>query len=88
MKLFDNIRAWLGREPEPHEIERLDRRAFLCGMAVTTAGLLVPLPTILVPKSIDAADIVFGPCGPPERMYLCSGPNGEYGFFSFEFDRP
>jgi len=40
MKIFDKIREWASRSDE--ERVQLDRRAFLKGMAVTSAGLLVP----------------------------------------------
>lgn len=40
MKIFDRIREWASTSDE--DKVRLDRRAFLKGMAVTSAGLLVP----------------------------------------------
>lgn len=64
MKLFRNIRELFNKEPSDSEIEKLDRRAFLRGMSVTAAGLLVPLPTILLPVRQDAADFEFGMIGP------------------------
>ena len=32
-------------------LEQLDRRAFLRGMMVTSAGLLVPMPTVILPAT-------------------------------------
>lgn len=50
------------------ELEQLDRRAFLRGMMITSAGLLVPKPaqvfvTASEPKSVDwgACDILLIP---------------------------
>ena len=36
-------------------LETLDRRAFLRGLMVTSAGLVVPRPTILVPAPLTVA---------------------------------
>ena len=40
MKIFDKIREWASRSDE--ERVQLDRRLFLKGLAVTSAGLFVP----------------------------------------------
>jgi hypothetical protein len=41
-------------------IERLDRRLFLRGLAVTGAGMIVGVPTIVVPRVVDADFYEFG----------------------------
>ncbi len=45
MKLFSRI---FGTD---EHLARMDRRAFLRGMSVTAAGLVVPLPTVFVPPA-------------------------------------
>ena len=47
MKLFNKIKNFLSLTPE--EIVATDRRAFLMGMSVTAAGLLVAKPTFFLP---------------------------------------
>jgi len=68
MKIFDRIRDWLGASDE--EKVMMDRRAFLKGMTVTSAGLLVPGVTIFdvgrgAPPLADGLlpDYVRNPCG-------------------------
>lgn len=49
MKIFERIFGGRSNRPSDAEVERLDRRAFMVGMTVTAAGLLVPKPTLFIP---------------------------------------
>lgn len=44
MKMFERLREWASSSDD--EKMQMDRRAFLRGMAVTSAGLLVPGATV------------------------------------------
>lgn len=73
MKLFERIRKFL--DLSESEKVRLDRRAFLRGMAVTSAGLLVPAATIFdFGRSLDP-QVLFGSDAPP-KWDCCVGGGG------------
>ena len=54
MKIFDRVRGWAFRSDD--EKVSIDRRAFLRGMAVTSAGLLVPGATVFGAGRVVAAE--------------------------------
>jgi hypothetical protein len=94
MKLWDRIFG-KGEGASAAELEVLDRRAFMVGMTVTAAGLLVPKPTLFLPSKrvrriisddfeIDTVSRTIRYAGDADRMYTV----GElYEYLINEWDR-
>ena len=70
MKIVDRIREWVGMGDD--DKVALDRRAFLKGMVVTSAGLLVAGPTVF-----DMGRRIVAPTAEQTRVLGGKNPCGE-----------